>query len=81
MSDVFWKVNKPDHDGVVWTDLRDYNIKGKRNWVITYRRYHGCWHVMWSNNKYNDQLLHDTVPEEQLRNDLKLAYLLTRGET
>lgn len=78
MSDVFWKVNKPDTDGVVWVDLRD---RSKTDWVITYREYHGRWHVMWNDNKYTDRLIPDTVPEEQLRNDLKLAYLLTRGET
>ena len=81
MSDVFWKVNKPDMDGVVWTDLRDRNIKGKLNWVVTYREHYGRWHVMWNDNKYTDRLIPDTMPEEQLRNNLKLAYLLTRGET
>lgn len=85
MSRAFWKRNKPDHDDVVWNDLRDPAAKlGIRGWVLTYREYHGSWHVMWNPKIFSnssDQLISKNVPEEQLRNDLKLNYLLTRGET
>ena len=86
MSEVFWKRNKPDHEGVVWHDLRDPAMRAKlgtRYWVVTYRDYFGAWHVMW-NPMFNrqDQLINQaTTSEEKLRNDLKLHYLLTRGET
>lgn len=78
MSDVFWKRNKPDHDGVVWTDLRDANIK---DWVLTYGEVRDKWLVLYKGyngiDKYIDKA---DMPEEQLRNELKLQYLLTRGE-
>jgi poly(3-hydroxyalkanoate) synthetase len=82
MSEVFWKRNKPDHEGVVWNDLRDREVDVK-NWVVTYRNHYGAWHIMW-NPMFNrkDQLINQaTTSEEQLRNDLKLYYLLTKGET
>lgn len=80
MSDVFWKRNKPDHEGEVWTDLRDSKLKA---WVITYREVGTKWLVMYTRfaqgeDRYIDKA---NMPEEQLRNDLKLHYLLTRGET
>lgn len=82
MNHVFWRRNKPDHEGVVWHDLRDPTVKG---WVVTYREYYGSWHVMWNTVAHpekSDQLINQaTTPEEKLRNDLKLHYLLTRGET
>ena len=88
MSDVFWKRNKPDHEGVVWHDLRDPTAKatlGIKGWVVTYRDYFGAWHVMWNRTLFSgrtDQLINQaTTSEEKLRNDLKLQYLLTRGET
>lgn len=88
MSEVFWKRKKPDHDGVVWNDLRDPTAKRKTlgaGWVITYREYHGAWLVMWNpkifSNKSDQLINRATTSEEQLRNDLKLQYLLTRGET
>lgn len=79
MSDVFWKRNKPDHDGVVWNDLRDTNVK---DWVLTYGEVRDKWLVLYKDSynavdKYVDKT---TITEEQLRNDLKLQYLLTRGE-
>lgn len=79
MSDVFWKRHKPDHDGVVWTDLRDAS---KKDWVITYRETQHKWLVLYKDNyngldKYVDKAI---MPEEQLRNDLRLDYLLNRGE-
>lgn len=79
MSDVFWKRNKPDHDGMVWTDLRDTNIK---DWVLTYGEVRDKWLVLYKDSynavdKYIDKT---TMSEEQLRNELKLQYLLTRGE-
>ena len=78
MNNVFWR-RKPDHDGVVWTDLRDTNIK---DWVLTYGDVRDKWLVLYKDgciavDKYVDKA---SMPEEQLRNDLKLRYLLTRGE-
>jgi hypothetical protein len=86
MSEVFWKRNKHDPTDVVWTDLRDLTVKlGIRGWVVTYREYHGAWLVMWNPKIFSnrsDQLINRaTTSEEQLRNDLKLQYLLMRGET
>ena len=88
MSDVFWKRNKPDHEGVVWNDLRDPTAKatlGIKGWAVTYREYFGAWHVMWNRTLFSgrtDQLINQaTTSEEKLRNDLKLQYLLMRGET
>lgn len=87
MRNVFWKRCKADHEGVVWNDLRDPTAKATfgSGWVITYREYYGCWHVMWHPNVFinkADQLFDQmTTPEEKLRNDLKMQYLLTRGET
>jgi hypothetical protein len=86
VSEVFWKRSKPDPDGAVWNDLRDLTVKlGIRGWVITYRDYFGTWHVMWNPKIFNnrqDQLINQaTTSEEKLRNDLKLYYLLTKGET
>lgn len=85
MSNVFWRRKKPDHDGVVWNDLRDpaARILGV-GWVITYREYYGCWHVMWNTYVFRDKpdrLINKNIPEEQLRIDLKLQYLFQRGET
>ncbi len=87
MSNVFWRRNKADHEGVVWHDLRDPAVKG---WVVTYRKAWGDrWLVMYRNNYRSmsyDPALADKyipqadMPEEQLRNDLMLEYLLTRGD-
>jgi hypothetical protein len=86
MSDVFWKRSKPDPDGTVWNDLRDLTVKlGIRGWVVTYREYHGAWLVMWNPKIFSnrsDQLINRaTTSEEQLRNEIRLHYILTRGET
>ena len=86
MSDVFWKRNKADPDGAVWRDLRDPAVK---DWVVTYREAGDKWLVMYRDNYrimgYNpdraDRYIPQAdMPEEQLRNDLMLEYLLTRGE-
>ncbi len=76
MSEVFWKRHKPDRDGVVWNDLL---CKG--DWIITYRETQHKWLVLYRDSyngldKYVDRA---TMPEEQLRNDLRLNYLLNRG--
>lgn len=80
MSEVFWKRSKPDHEGVVWHDLRDRKVK---HWVVTYRDVGAKWLVMYLRNPYGEDKYIDKadMSEEQLRNDLKLAYLLIRGET
>jgi hypothetical protein len=87
MSDVFWKRSKPDPDGTVWNDLRDRKVK---DWIVTYREAGTRWLVMHRNNyrsmdsnpdladRYIDKA---DITEEQLRNDLRLHYILTRGET
>jgi hypothetical protein len=81
MSEVFWKRCKPDPDGVVWNDLRDNKLF--KAWVLTYRDVGNKWLVMHTNNtKGEDRYIDkDDMSEEQLRNDLKMQYLLTRGET
>jgi hypothetical protein len=88
MSEVFWKRSKPDPDGSVWHDLRDSKLLDA--WVVTYRESGDKWLVMYRNNYrnlgYNPDLADRYIDkadmsEEQLRNDLKLQYLLTRGET
>lgn len=87
MSDVFWKRSKPDPDGSVWYDLRDRKVK---DWIVTYREAGTKWLVMYRNNyrstHYNPDLADRyiakaDISEEQLRNDLRLHYILTRGET
>ncbi len=80
---VEWRIN-PDGDGVVWNDLIDPTAKtGGTSWVITYRDYYSSWHVMWNTLglRKDDQLISKKVSEQQLRNNLMLEYLLTRGET
>lgn len=86
MSHVFWKRSKHAHDGDVWYDLRDPTIK---DWVVTYREAGTKWLVMYRNNyrsmTYNPDLADRyinkaDISEEQLRNDLRLHYILTRGE-
>ena len=87
MSHVFWKRCKPHHDGDVWHDLRDSKLFDA--WVVTYREAGDRWLVMYRDNPkmdYNPDLADRYIDkadmsEEQLRNDLKLQYLLTRGET
>ncbi len=87
MSDVFWKRCKPDPDGSVWNDLRDSTVK---DWIVTYREAGAKWLVMYrhnyrsmdSNPDFADRYIDKAdMPEEQLRNDLRLHYILTRGET
>lgn len=78
MSNVIWKCCKPDADGVVWNDLLDFSVYEKE-WVVTYRDHYNSWHVMWRNNR-SDQLVSKNITEEQLRINLKLDYILTRGE-
>ena len=85
MSNVFWKRNKSDHTNVVWHDLRDPTVKlGIRGWAVTYREVHGDWLVMWNpkifSNRRDQFINRATTPEEKLRNDLMLDYILTRGE-
>ncbi len=83
MSNVFWKRCKPDPDGSVWHDLQDPTVK---NWVLTYREAGDRWLVMYRGNYQKNPSKADrfidkaTMPEEQLRNDLMLDYILTRGE-
>jgi hypothetical protein len=81
MSEVFWKRCKPDPDGVVWNDLRDNKLF--KAWVLTYRDVGNKWLVMHTNNTKGEDRYIDKadMSEEQLRNDLKMQYLLTRGET
>jgi hypothetical protein len=87
MSHVFWRRNKPDPTGDVWHDLQDPTVKG---WVVTYRESGDKWLVMYRDNyrsmNYNPDLADRyiakaDISEEQLRNDLRLHYILTRGET
>jgi hypothetical protein len=84
MSHVFWRRNKPDHAGDVWHDLQDPTVKG---WVVTYRESGTKWLVMYRGNYQNNPSQADRyidkadISEEQLRNDLRLHYILTRGET
>lgn len=86
MSNVFWRRCRPDPDGSVWHDLRDPTIK---DWIVTYREAGSRWLVMYRNNyrsmTYNPDLADRyidkaDITEEQLRNDLMLHYILTRGE-
>ncbi len=81
---VEWRTQKPDGDGVVWNDLIDPTMRKQgANWVITYRDYYSSWHVMWNlgYEHRDDQLISKNVTEQQLRDNLRLEYLLTRGET
>lgn len=87
MSDVFWKRCKPDPDGTVWNDLRDSTVK---DWIVTYRESGDKWLVMYRTNyrslEYDPDLADRyidkaDISEEQLRNDLRLHYILTRRET
>ena len=87
MSDVFWKRNKQKATGEMWNDLRDTR---KKDWIVTYRESGDKWLVMYRDNyrsmdsdpdladRYIDKA---DITEEQLRNDLRLHYILTRGET
>lgn len=88
MTHVFWKRCRPDPDGSVWHDLRDSKLFDA--WVVTYREAGGKWLVMYRNNyrsmSYDPDLADKyinkaDISEEQLRNDLKMQYLLMRGET
>lgn len=83
MSNVIWR-KKPDAEGVIWNDLLDPTVKGKSAgyWVITYREHHSDWFVMWNANLSDNpnQLISKNIPEEQLQEQLKLHYLLTRGD-
>jgi hypothetical protein len=84
MAKVYWQRCEPAANGVVWNDLRDPDAKTKgAGWVLTYRDYHNSWHVMWNDliSDRSDQLISKTIPEEQLRHQLRLAYLFQRGET
>lgn len=87
MSNVFWKRCRPDPNGAVWHDLRDSKLFDA--WVVTYREAGDKWLVMYRNNyrsmEYNPDLADRYIdkadmPEEKLRNDLMLHYILTRGE-
>jgi hypothetical protein len=83
MNNVFWRRNKSDHTGDVWNDLRDPTVK---DWVVTYREAGTKWLVMYRGNYQNNPSQADRfipkadITEEQLRNDLMLDYILTRGE-
>jgi hypothetical protein len=82
MTKVIWKRCKPDSDGVVWCDLLDPDANANGAcWVITYRDYYESWHVMWNTliSDRPDHLISKTIPEKQLRDRLRLEYLLTRG--
>jgi hypothetical protein len=81
MSDVFWRRCKPDSDGVVWNDLRDHKVK--KDWVITYREAGTKWLVMHLRSSHGEDRYIDKadISEEQLRNEIRLHYILTRGET
>lgn len=87
MSDVFWKRNKQKATGEMWNDLRDTR---KKDWIVTYREAGTKWLVMYRTNyrslEYDPDLADRyidkaDITEEQLRNDLRLHYILTRGET
>ncbi len=80
MSEVFWRRNKHYPTDAVWTDLRDSKLKA---WVVTYRDVGTKWLVMYTRfGKGEDRYIDKAdMSEEQLRNDLKLQYLLMRGET
>jgi hypothetical protein len=84
MSNVFWKRQKHTPTNEAWNDLQDPTVK---NWVLTYREAGDRWLVMYRGNYQNNPSKADrfidkaTMPEEQLRNDLMLEYLLTRGDT
>jgi hypothetical protein len=85
MSNVFWTRCRPDPNGAVWHDLRDSKLFDA--WVVTYREAGDRWLVMYRGNYQNNPSQADRyidkadMPEEQLRNDLMLEYLLTRGDT
>jgi len=87
VSEVFWKRQKPDQNGIVWNDLIDPRAAKSpigAKWVITYRDYPPAkWHVMWNiigHPEKTDQLIAKTITEAQLRENLRLEYILIRGE-
>ena len=88
MSEVFWKRQKLDSEGVVWNDLIDLSAARRTlgaKWVVTYRDYSPSnWHVMWnspSRPEHTDELIAKTVTEDELRDNLRLRYILLRGES
>ena len=84
MNNVFWKRQKHTPTNEAWNDLQDPTVK---NWVVTYREAGDRWLVMYRGNYQNNPSQADRyidkadMPEKQLRNDLMLEYLLTRGDT
>ena len=83
MNNVFWKRSKPHHDGDGWQDRPAPPVNV---WVGTTREAGDRWLVMYRGNYQNNPSQADRyidkadMPEEQLRNDLMLDYILTRGE-
>jgi hypothetical protein len=84
MNNVFWKRQKHTPTNEAWNDLQDPTVK---NWVVTYREAGTKWLVMYRSYVYGSYsygtyryIDKADMPEEQLRNDLMLEYLLTRGE-
>lgn len=76
---VYWRTNEPDEDDAVWIDLIDpQEGESEHDWVLTYRKYYGSWHIIWHYGHQTDRLL-KRIPEEELRARLQTMYLLNRG--
>jgi hypothetical protein len=80
VANVIWR-KKPDPEGVVWHDLLDPS-KGSP-WVVTFTQKGDAWLVMHRGNPMarDEYIPVKDITEQQLRDKLRLEYLLTRGET
>ena len=61
-----------------WCDLLDHD---KSSWQVTYRKRGTAWEVMFPDNRHTAYIPTEDITEQQLRDKLRLEYLLTRGET
>jgi hypothetical protein len=87
MSEVYWHtdntdiVEKDGEDLVIWHDLIDDTVHDGAYWQVTYRHKGDYWLVMHKNRGDLGQYIPKHImTEQQLREELRLNYLLTRGE-
>ncbi len=71
---VEWRTNEKSG----WCDLIDPD---KKCWQVTYRTRRATWEVMYPDSRNTEYVPIKYVTEQQLRDKLRMEYLLTRGET
>jgi hypothetical protein len=77
VTKVIWRM-KPDQDDVIWHDLLDPS-RGK-GWFVTFTQKGNAWLVMRRDSPRDELIPTKDITEKQLREQLRLQYLLTRGE-